>query len=428
MRRRLLAGMGANSVGMAMSTGMQLASLPLFLYYWDTATYGSWLIVSAIPAYLSMADVGMVTAAGNKMTMAMGKGDGTEANRVFQSAQLFIAVVCSGIAMLAIPLALFAPLPGLNGTDMRIAVALLSSSVLFSLFGGLYEVVFKATQRYATATMLGNLSRLTEWLGMMLGLHLFGTFTAVALGGLVCRISSISLGMWLAHRGDHLLRWGVAAADRNEIRSMASPALSFMAFPMANALSFQGVTLLVAYLLGPATVAIFSTYRTLSRFAVQATALISHALWPEFSALFGRGDISKLRKVFHKTALVGVAQAVLLSAVLYPLAPWLLMQWTHGAIAYIPSLMACMLLYAAIAGSWHIPRVLMMATNQHSDIATWSIVCAAITVVLAWLLGQTQEVNGVALGMLLGEAAIALICLRLALRLLSVPKIQAATS
>jgi len=70
MKRRIIAGMGANSFGMAITIGIQLISLPLFLHYWNTSTYGVWLMLSAIPAYLSMADVGMVTAAGNRMNMA----------------------------------------------------------------------------------------------------------------------------------------------------------------------------------------------------------------------------------------------------------------------------------------------------------------------------------------------------------------------
>jgi len=75
MRRRLIAGMGASTFGLGINIAIQLLSLPLFLQHWDTSTYGAWLVLSAIPAYLSMADVGMVTAAGNKMTMAMGGGD-----------------------------------------------------------------------------------------------------------------------------------------------------------------------------------------------------------------------------------------------------------------------------------------------------------------------------------------------------------------
>lgn len=426
MKRRVIAGMGANSFGMAITICIQLASLPLFLHYWDTATYGKWLVLSAIPAYLSMADAGMVTAAGNKMAMAMGRGEPTEANRVFQSAQLFMAVVCSAIALAAIPVALLAPLPGIEDSDMRFALAALSLSTLLALVGGLSEAVFKATQRYATGTMLGNFTRMAEWLGMMAGLALVGTFAAVAIGGLVCRACMLAYGGWLAERNGHGMHWGIAAADKQELRAMVAPAASFMAFPLANALSFQGVTLLVAAIFGPSSVAVFNTYRTLSRIAVQATAIFSHALWPEFSRLFGQGDLTQLQQTYRRAFWLGLVQALLLSALLYGLAPWLLAVWTHGAIAFQASLMFWMLAYAAVGGSWHVSRILLMGTNQHAPLAGWSIAAGVLTIALCWLLGTRYEVDGVALGMLISELAIAALCIRLATRLFNTPSLQAA--
>lgn len=410
MIRRVIAGMGANSFGMAITIGIQLVSLPLFLHYWDTATYGTWLMLSAIPAYLSMADVGMVTAAGNKMTMAIGKGDVREANRVFQSAQMFMAIVCGALAVLVVPLMLWAPLPGLATTDQRVALSAMSVGVLAALFGGLSEAVFKSTGRYATGTMLGNFVRLGEWLGFMIGLATVGSFAAVALGGLTVRLAGVLAGILLAQRGKHGLRWGTHAADSAEIRSMFKPAVSFMAFPLANALSFQGVTLLVGALFGPVAVALFNTYRTISRVAVQVTAIFSHALWPEFSRLFGQGATATLNGLFRRTSLLGAAQALLLSLVLYFLSPWMLQVWTHGAIEFVPSLMLLMLLYAAVGGIWHIPRVLLMATNQHVSLAYWSILAGVLSVGLAWLMGSELRLNGVGAAMLVSELFIAIVC------------------
>ena len=86
MLRRIISGFGSNLFGQLVTILIQILSLPIFLYYWDMSTYGSWLVLSALPSFLSMADVGMVQAAGNKMTMAMGRGEVAEANRIFQSA------------------------------------------------------------------------------------------------------------------------------------------------------------------------------------------------------------------------------------------------------------------------------------------------------------------------------------------------------
>jgi O-antigen/teichoic acid export membrane protein len=416
MKRRVLAGMGANSLGMAISIGIQLASLPLFLHYWDASTYGTWLMLSAIPAYLSMADVGMVTAVGNKMTIAMGAGDHLSANRLFQSAQLFMTMVCGAIAIVVVPVILFSPLPWVQNFDQRVALMALSLGVLLALFSGLSEAIFKSTQRYAIGTLLSNIVRVGEWLGLMLGLILFGSFAAVALGGLLMRLIGTVLTAKLAGSGKHDIHWGIKAAAKQEIQEMVKPAASFMAFPLANAISFQGMTLLVGAFFGPASVAVFNTYRTIARLAVQVTAIFSHAMWPEFSRLFGLGGVAAVQSIYKRSIFLGLLQSLVLSVVLYYVSPFLLKIWTHGAIEFMPSLMMLMLLYAAIGGMWHIPRVFLMATNQHTDLAYCSLIAGIMSVGLAWLIGIRYDLQGAVIAMLVSESFIAVICAMLARR------------
>ena len=416
MRRRILAGMGANSFGMATTIGIQVLSLPLFLHYWNTSTYGVWLMLSAIPAYLSMADVGMVTAAGNKMTMAMGKNDLAETNKIFQSAQLFMTIVCGSVALFTLPIILFAPLPWLQNSDQRVALAALCLGVLVALFGGLSEAVFKSSGRYAMGTMLGNFVRVGEWLGYMIGLVLVGSFAAVALCGLAARLLGTLAAILLAQRVNHGISWGVKAAEKAEIKLMVKPAVSFMAFPLANAISFQGLTLLVGAFFGPVSVALFNTYRTIARIAVQITAIFSHALWPEFSRLFGANAAVAIRQLYQSSVIIGALQACILSGMLYFISPFLLNIWTHRTIEFVPSLMLLMLLYAAVSGVWHIPRVLLMATNQHIGLAYWVLLAGVLSIVLAYLFSTVLQLNGVVVAMLLSELFIAIICAWLAHR------------
>ena len=417
MKRRILAGMGANSFGMAITILMQLASLPIFLHFWNLETYGKWLILSAIPGYLSMADVGMVTAAGNKMTMAMGKKDEVEANQIFQSAQAFMACICAIIAVIIIPIILLAPLPWFESMDQRTALAAMSLGVLIALFGGLSEAAFKATERYASGTMLGNYVRLGEWLGAILGLASDGSLAAVAIGGLLMRLLGCIVGMVLVNKTVRVLHWGVKFAHYAEVKAMIKPAISFMAFPLANAFSFQGITILVGAMLGPVAVALFNTYRTIARVAVQITAILSHALWPEFSRLFGEGAKQEIYKLYLKTIALGVLQALFLSGALYFLAPYLLKIWTHDAIRFDSNMMLLMLGYAAIAGFWHVPRVLLMATNQHSHLASWTLLAGLLSVGLSWILCHVFDLTGVIMAMILSELLIAMICIYLASQL-----------
>jgi O-antigen/teichoic acid export membrane protein len=258
--------------------------------------------------------------------------------------------------------------------------------------------------------MLNNVVRLGEWLGFMVGLAAVGSFAAVALTGLTVRVVGTSICMTLAVFRQHGLSWGFRAADGSEVRSMLRPAVSFMAFPVANALSFQGITLLVGAMFGPVAVALFNTYRTLARVAVQVTAIFSHALWPEFSRLFGQNTKHALSDLFKRSYVLSATQALLLSVVLYLLSPWLLQIWTRGAIEHVPTLMALMMIYAAVGGIVHVPRVLLMATNQHAGIASWSIIVSVLSIGLAWMIGTVLELNGISAAMLASEFLMAVVC------------------
>jgi O-antigen/teichoic acid export membrane protein len=377
-------------------------------------TYGTWLVITAIPSYLSMADVGMVTVAGNRMTMLAGAGDMAGANRVFQSAQMFILLACLTIAALAIPAALYMPVALLASLDIRVALAALLAGVLLSLGAGLSGVAFRSTNRYALGISVTVTSRLLEWLGGIAGLLLVGTFAAVACGMVLVRVITL---LWVSrlstHTGDGLT-WGMRDAQWAEVRAMLKPSLGFMTFPIANAISFQGFTLLTAHLLGPAAVAVFNTYRTVARVAVQVTSTLSHALWPEFARMFGSGEHRGLRTLLLRSSLLGALGAILVSVMLYFCAPLLLHIWTKGQIAFYPGPMSAFLLYAAIAGVWHIPRVILLATNQHSRLGIASLVISVLALLCAQMLGSRHQIMGLVTALIAGELMAMLVCFWLA--------------
>lgn len=406
--------MGAGAFGQAVVIVIQIFSLPLFLKQWDTATYGTWLLLSAMPSYLAMTDLGMVATAGNRMTMALGHGDKVEANRLFHSAFMFVLAMTGGAVLLSVPVALFAPFDSLQSADQRMAICLLILGVLVAQFGGLSDAIFRATGRFAQAVMLGNVLRLLEWGGMMAGLYMAGTFTAVALGGLLVRVACTAVLVGVSAQGSHGLTWHWRHASMDEIKSLFKPALSFMVFPLSSALSLQGITLLVGHFFGPAVVAIFNSYRTIARVAVQATSILSNAVWGEFSFLFGKGGTQAVRPIYRRSLMLGAAGSVALSLILYFAAPLLLDVWSHGQIPFQAWPMLILLGYAAIAGTWHVPRVLLLSTNQHIGLAQWSLVGAVVAMGAAYLLQGPLGIEGVCLAMLASELLMAVVCLKLA--------------
>jgi hypothetical protein len=84
LKAKLLRNLGANAYGQAITILIQLVSVPLYLHYWGKQLYGEWLILSAIPAYLALSDIGFASVTANDMTMRVANGDRHGTLEVFQ--------------------------------------------------------------------------------------------------------------------------------------------------------------------------------------------------------------------------------------------------------------------------------------------------------------------------------------------------------
>jgi O-antigen/teichoic acid export membrane protein len=417
LRVRLIAGTGAGIFGQAVTAGIQLLSLPLFLHFWDTARYGKWVMLSAVPAYFAMSDGGLIPVAANKINMLHAGGDTKGANAVFQSA---LGLVLAAIALLGSLAGITLAFIGdeVLDAESRIALWLMIVNTLLSLFGGLFDAGFRAFGNYAQGVMYANGIRILEFLGFCIGLALGGTFITVALGALAGRFSaSVALGLYCRRRFPSL-RWGLLAASRRELVALLRPAAAYLAFPLGNSLSIQAITLIVGALFGSAAVAIFNTYRTLSRLALQMTATFSHALWTEFSRLYGAGDATTLRRVYRRGAFAGGAINIAFSVAMLILAPTLLQWWTHGKIGFDAPLFLLFAIVTLVGGLSHVPRVLLMSTNCHSRLGVLYLGLSVIGAVAAFLASKTLGQSGAVLAMIGVEAGILYFAISLTRRML----------
>src|ERR1700694_284726 len=101
LRRRLLRGFGATALGPVVGAIVQLSSVPVMLHVWGAAKYGDWLILFAIPSYLTLSDLGFGDASGSDMTMRVAAGDRQGAIETFQSSWVLLSLVSLFMALLA---------------------------------------------------------------------------------------------------------------------------------------------------------------------------------------------------------------------------------------------------------------------------------------------------------------------------------------
>lgn len=392
VRKRLIKGLGANAFGQVANIIIQLTSVPIFLHFWGADLYGKWLILSSMPAYLSMSDIGFGSVAGNEMTMLTARQDYQAASKVFQSAWVFVTSVCSVIGILVVALAYLLPfdswfnLKPLPSGQVSLVICLLALYTLVSQQGGLIDAAFRSDGRYAQGTALASVIRLMEMVLALISVVLGGQLVTVASTLLIGRILGFCW-MWLMfRRASQWLNYGYANARLETIKRLLKPAVAFMAIPMSNALIFQGMTLVVGGVLGSVAVVMFTTARTMSRIIIQFISLVNHAVWPEFSSAFGSANLLLARKLYQKASCFSLWLSILLSTVLVFIGPWLLSTWTARQIVIDIPLFYLMLILVISSSLWQSSSVVLMATNKHSGFAHISLISSLGGIVVAYIL------------------------------------------
>jgi O-antigen/teichoic acid export membrane protein len=415
--RRVWSVLGANGFGQLVTIGTQLVSLPLFLAYWSLADYGLWLLISAAPAYFALADVGVATVAMNRMTMLAAQERERDAVRVFRMALGTTAT--STLLLLALALAViwsfdFGPV---RDASTRLTLSMLVAATLAGTFTPLIDGQFRAAGNSAAGTWSLHLVRLVEWLGGIAGLAMFRSMLAVAAGALLGRlVATVAVALWTQARFP-AYRWRAAVPSRGELRELLPQATAFLALPVGNALVLQGINIIVGSTFGTAALALFSSFRTLSRVPVQLLTMFSRSVWPEMSRSYGAGDLATLGALYRKASRIAWLGCAVACAAMYAAGPLLLQAWSHGKIAMDAPLLALFLATALVGCAWQVEQVLLSATNTHARFSLWYFLATAATLLGALLLPPSLGMEGVVVLLLLLELSM----LAVARRLVAIP-------
>ena len=424
IRERLLKGTGAQGFSQVVQIFIRLAEVPLLLSFWGTQLYGEWLMLSAIPIYLSIGDGGFAGAACHDMTIRSGEGNRNHTLAVFQSTWLLLIVVSMTTGFLAFGFVQVAPLGDWLGFssmytfEIKVVFLLLVAHVLVGFQGGLLNGGFWVAGHYPNGMYHIAITQLLEFCGLAVAVALGGGPIFAACGYLCGRLLGTGL-MWLGQlRVSPWLRHGISHASFAELRWLTAPAFASLAFPLGNALNIQGMRLVVGLVLGPSAVAVFVPLRTLSRLVMQPSTIINRLIEPELALAYGAGDSSLFQRLFTKSCQLSLWGCLVACLIVGLSANWIFPKWTGGEVMmHWPSFIV--LLGGVLINSiWNAALMVPYAINRHGGIApSYAIVYGATALGLGFLGATSLELCGVALALLLVESTMAVIVLHTSLQM-----------
>ena len=403
--RRLLQGFGASALYPIVTAIVQVLTVPIFLRFWGPGLYGEWLVLITVPQYMALSDMGFGSVAGNDMTMRVAANDRTGALCSFQSAWVMICAISVAIGVLAavavylLPLQRWLHLATLQPRELHGVLLLLLIYSIFTLQSTLAASGFRCDGNYALGALLLNVMRLVEALGTA-AIVVFGAGPLLVASFLVAtRLAGQVAFCLVLRRCSPWITWGVAHANRSAIRAMAHPATAFMAFPLGNAMSIQGILIVIGIALGPIAVTIFSTLRTLARLGLMIVETVRQSIWPELSAAFGANNWAYARKLHGK----GCQTAILLCGgvvlFLVLLGRRVYIFWTHGMLSYNATLFHLLLVVVLANSLWYASSAVSLACNAHQRIAGVFLISTMLSLPLAYLLMSRFGLLGPALAL-----------------------------
>ncbi len=408
-KRRLLLGFLVGWIGKLSGSMIQLIQVPVFLHAWGKPLFGEWMIISAVPSYLSFSNIGFGNVAGNEMTMLAARDDREGALRVFQSCWWLIMFLCIAViallsgALFLLPAAKLLKLSIIGETDAKWIIFYLGISVLFGQLEQLIQSAYRCVGRYPFGGFVKNMMALTAFfcmiLSVMLGKGARTTALIYALANLTGTIFFCTLVRWQIP----WIRFGWQYARFNEIRKLVRPAIAFMGFPLGNALNLQGTLLAVGYALGHDGVVVFGTARTVSRVALQMVQMVNSTFEPEMSIAYGAGNLPLVRTLLRRACQLALIVAFALVFAMLLGGPWFLNHWTLGNVPPSRGLLAILLLVVVLYSLWSTSSTLMTSINRHQRLAAVYIVGTALNCVLCYFFARAWGVNGAAVSLLASE-------------------------
>ncbi len=428
LRSRLTKGIGAQAFSQTVNIFIQVASLPLFVHFWGVGLYGEWLVLSAVPAYLTIADLGFGTVSANEMTMEVGRHNRPGALVAFQSTLAVTSVLITAatgllaLGAVLLPIERYFNLSHVDHSTAALVVALLGGTVLVSQLLGVVDGAFRCEGLYGLGTFLASSVRLAEFMGVAATVAAGGSVVAVAVVYLAIRVVGLVAIRLVLRVRIPWIRMGIDNIDLAVIRRLVRPAIAFLGFPIGNAVSIQGMAIVISSILSPSALVVFAALRTLTRLALQAVLIVNAVVWPEIATAFGAGNDALVHRIHDRACQVAVWFSAISIAALVLFGDSVVQIWSHDKVKVEQPLFSYLLAAMGVGALWWTSSVVLSATNRHARIAVIFVVVNLSMIGLAIPAVISFGLAGAGAALLACEVVLAAGILRLTLRAVGEPR------
>lgn len=363
----------------------QLLLVPILLRSWGVDYYGHWLMLTAIPSFLAMSNLGLGTSAGTRLALQRADAAPQAGARTVATAWTLIAVILVGLV---------ATLFAWNRAFPEHFAAIEGGLwILLLLLGGQFLRMFSqpihgwwvSKGKVSRSLHLGNLFAFGELLVYAAIPICGGSGIHLAAGVAAWALIWLQIYLWRSYVAGCRLYFRSKPCI-TEAKSLLAVGIGHQASPLWQAILFQGTILLAGNLFGATGAALWGAVRTLVRAGNQILELVSQSVGPEFQVHHAAQELEANRNLHAKSLLLSLLLSTFAAAGLVTIGPTAFGHWTRDAFSVPTSMWWIMALSLIPYSLWWVSGEYQRATNRPWVINICGVLAALASVTLTWCL------------------------------------------
>lgn len=348
-----------------------LVTVPLTVRYLGPARYGAWMSLSTLIAFLRFSDLGLSNGLVGAISQAEGRGDLGYTRRAISSVLVCLCILAT-ILIIAFPFS-----ARFIHWDYVLGLASLKDRGEIQLAILVYVIVYGLSipinmapqvQRSIQEGFIANIWMIAGNLLSLLGIYIAASRHA-CIPWLVAIVSGVpllpALGngfvLYSIQRPD--LRPSLEEFDWEIAKELLGKGSLFLGLGVAAALAFDSQNIVIAHVLGPASVGVYAVVQRLYSMIPTIIGFITMPLWPAFGEALGRREWPwinvALKRSIGANALIAAVPAIALFLFSRPI----LFHWTHGSLSASKWLFAGFSVWAVVSAV--ISPVCMLLNAAH---------------------------------------------------------------
>ena len=382
---------------------------PLLVRVLDKPSYGTWMLLLQLGAYITMLDGGIQTAVARFVARADHQQDHSYLPSFLSSVGVFMSLAAVLTLLLAVIAAwwfpyIFRDIPGSILSMAREALLVIGTSMAITLPFSVIAGFYMGHQRYEVSALAGSAGKFTGALGVAWaayhhqGLLLMAVWVAV--GNLVQCLTYA----WFWRQGDRRALLHPSFAQRTLVREFVV-FCSAMVVSQFSSILITGMDMPIVAAFDFRTAAYYGIATTLSNILVVPFGAVVNTLIPVAAGASIVNDPLKLGEMLYKATRFSTALLCLIILPLVMLMPVLLRLWVGQDYATQSQSLALILIAAQFIRLTMLPYgIIGFAAGQQQKMLVSPLAEGVTNLLFSLVLVQLIGARGVAIGTLIGAA------------------------